>query len=102
MYGFHFAIRYYESYYLYKKQTTYRARITKIINSKGVRLPKELVPSLNCTEVILRKPENGILIKPAPEIPPLREWPALFSKADKSPETEFKDWDVTLNDESDD
>lgn len=83
-------------------QTTYRAHITKIGNSKGVRLPKELVLSLNSSEVTLEKTENGILIKPATEIPPLKDWAALFSKADKSTEAEFKDWDVTLNDGFDD
>jgi antitoxin component of MazEF toxin-antitoxin module len=83
-------------------QTVYRTRITKIGNSKGVRLPKELVLSLNSLEVIIEKTENGILIKPATEIPPLKEWAALFSKADKSTETEFKDWDLTLNDGLDD
>jgi len=83
-------------------QTTYRARITKIGNSKGVRLPKELVLSLNSSQVTLEKTKNGILIKSATAVPPLKDWAALFSKADTSPETEFKDWDVTLNDGLDD
>lgn len=80
----------------------YRARITKIGNSKGIRIPKELVSTLNTTEVMLEKTDNGILIKPAFEIPPLKEWGKLFSKADKTDKGDFKDWDVTLNDGLDD
>ncbi|MEO6820705.1 MAG: AbrB/MazE/SpoVT family DNA-binding domain-containing protein [Ginsengibacter sp.] len=80
----------------------YRARITKIGNSKGIRIPKELVSTLNCTEVMLEKTDNGILIKPAFEIPPLKEWGKLFSKVDKTDEDDFKDWEVTLNDGLDD
>jgi antitoxin MazE len=79
-------------------QKTYHARITQIGNSKGVRLPKELALSLGTTEVTLEQTIEGILIKPAPAIPPLKEWAALFAKADTSPEPEFNDWDVTLQD----
>ena len=79
-------------------QQTYHARITKIGNSKGVRLPKELALSLGTTEVILEQTVEGILIKPAPAIPPLSQWAALFEKADTSPEPELEDWDVTLQD----
>ena len=77
---------------------TYHARITQIGNSKGVRLPKELALSLGTTEVTLEQTIEGILIKPAPAIPPLKEWAALFAKADTSAEPEFNDWDVTLQD----
>jgi antitoxin component of MazEF toxin-antitoxin module len=79
-------------------QQTYPARISKIGNSKGVRLPKELVLSLGTTEVILEQISEGILIKPAPAVPPLSQWAAIFALADKSPEPEFEDWDITLND----
>jgi antitoxin MazE len=79
-------------------QQTYHARITQIGNSKGVRLPKELALSLGTTEVTLEQTIEGILIKPAPAIPPLKEWAALFAKADTSPEPEFNDWDITLQD----
>lgn len=79
-------------------QQTYHARITQIGNSKGVRLPKELALSLGTTEVTLEQTIEGILIKPAPAIPPLKEWGALFAKADTSPEPEFNDWDITLQD----
>jgi antitoxin MazE len=77
---------------------TFNARITQIGNSKGVRLPKELALSLGTTEVILEQTPEGILIKPAPIVPPLSQWAALFAQADTSPEPEFKDWDITLND----
>ena len=79
-------------------QQTYHARITQIGNSKGVRLPKELALSLGTTEVILEQTLEGILIKPAPAIPPLNQWPAIFEKADTSPEPELNEWDITLQD----
>ena len=79
-------------------QQIHRARITQIGNSKGVRLPKELALSLGTTEVILQQTEEGILIKPAPAIPPLKEWAAIFAKADTSPEPDFNEWDITLQD----
>jgi antitoxin component of MazEF toxin-antitoxin module len=89
---------YNKSYYLYIMQQTYRARITKIGNSKGVRLPKVLALSLGTTEVTLEKTVEGILIKPAPAIPPLSEWAAIFAAADTSTEPELNDWDITLQD----
>ncbi|HWZ04286.1 MAG TPA: AbrB/MazE/SpoVT family DNA-binding domain-containing protein [Mucilaginibacter sp.] len=79
-------------------QQTYRARITKIGNSKGVRLPKELALSLGTTEVTLEQTREGILIKPASTIPSLDQWAAIFAKADTSPEPELGDWDITLQD----
>ncbi|HEY8781048.1 MAG TPA: AbrB/MazE/SpoVT family DNA-binding domain-containing protein [Mucilaginibacter sp.] len=79
-------------------QQTYRARITQIGNSKGVRLPKELAVSLGTTEVILEQTGEGILIKPAPAVPPLKEWAAIFAKADTGPEPQFSEWDITLQD----
>jgi virulence-associated protein VagC len=81
-------------------QTTYRARITQIGNSKGVRLPKELALSLGTSEVTLEQTSEGILIKPASAIPPLDQWAAIFAKADTNPEPEFNDWDITLQDGS--
>lgn len=80
----------------------YYARVTQIGNSKGVRLPKDLVMSLGTTEVILEKTPQGILIKPVSAIPPLKDWAAIFAKADTSPEPEFEDWDITLKDGLDD
>jgi antitoxin component of MazEF toxin-antitoxin module len=79
-------------------QQIYRARITQIGNSKGVRLPKELVLSLGTTEVTLEQTNEGILIKPASVIPPLNQWAAIFAKADTSPEPELSEWDITLQD----
>jgi hypothetical protein len=63
-----------------------------------VRLPKELALSLGTSEVTLEKTTEGILIKPAPAIPPLKEWAAIFAKADTSPEPELSEWDITLSD----
>ncbi len=79
-------------------QQTYQARITRIGNSKGVRLPKELALSLGTSEVILEKTAEGILIKARPAIPPLKEWAAIFANADTSAEPELDDWDITLSD----
>ena len=79
-------------------QQTYHARITQIGNSKGVRLPKELALSLGTMQVILEQTMEGILIKPAPAIPPLNQWPAIFANADTSPEPELNEWDITLQD----
>lgn len=77
---------------------TYHARISAIGNSQGVRLPKELALSLGTKDVILLQTDEGILIKPAPVVPPLSEWAALFAKADTSLEPEFRDWDAALAD----
>lgn len=79
-------------------QQVYQVKISKIGNSKGIRLPKEMVLSLGTLDVILEKTSEGILIKPSPIVPPLSEWPEIFAKADTSPEPEFEDWDITLND----
>jgi len=79
-------------------QQIYQARITQIGNSKGVRLPKELAMSLGTTEVVLERTSEGILIKPAPAIPPLKEWATIFANADTSPDPEFNEWDITLQD----
>jgi len=65
---------------------------------KGVRLPKELALSLGTTEVVLEQTTEGILIRPAPAIPPLKQWPAIFAKADTTLEEEFSEWDITLPD----
>jgi hypothetical protein len=54
--------------------------------------------SLGTTEVILEQTIEGILIKPAPSIPPLSQWGAMFAAADTSAEPEFDDWDITLQD----
>ena len=82
-------------------QQIYQVKISKIGNSKGIRLPKEMVLSLGTLDVILEKTSEGILIKPSSKVPPLREWAAIFAKADTSPESEFEDWDITLNDGTD-
>lgn len=82
-------------------QQIYQVKISKIGNSRGVRLPKELVLSLGTSDVILERTSEGILIKPSPIVPPLNEWAEIFAKADTSSEPEFEDWDITLNDGED-
>ena len=73
--------------------------IVQVGNSKGVKLPKEYIAALGSEDVILEKKKDGILIKPVTaKIPPLKDWATLFAKANTSPETEFSDWDITLQD----
>ena len=79
----------------------YQVKISKIGNSWGVRLPKEMVLSLGTTDVILERTSEGILIKPSPIVPPLSEWAEIFAKADTSTEPEFDEWDIALNDGED-
>ena len=75
----------------------YHTNIIKVGNSKGVRIPKEYLESLG-SEVILEKTSKGLLIRPANEVVPLKEWDKLFAAADTTLEEDFKDWDVTLAD----
>jgi antitoxin component of MazEF toxin-antitoxin module len=79
----------------------YQVKISKIGNSWGVRLPKEMVLSLGTTDVILERTSESTLIKPSPIVPPLSEWAEIFAKADTSPEPEFDEWDIALNDGED-
>lgn len=76
----------------------HHANIIQIGNSKGLRIPKELLSALGETTVTLHKTAEGILIKPAHRVPPLSEWGALFANADKTLDHDLKDWDETLAD----
>ena len=55
-------------------------------NSYGVRLPKSLIRQFNLDksklEIIVK--DDGLLIAPVVEMPPLSEWDRLFKKATKN------------------
>lgn len=82
-------------------QKTYYTKILKIENSKGVRIPEEMILSLGTSDVILEKTIDGILIKPLIKVPPLSKWAEIFTKADTGSESEFDDWEITINDGED-
>jgi hypothetical protein len=48
-------------------------------------------------EIKLEQTVEGILVKPAPAIPPLSQWAAIFATADTNHEPEWRDWDITLH-----
>jgi len=90
-------IRNYFSYFCVMNGSTYHTSIIKVGNSKGIRIPKDYLKSLG-KEVVLEKTKEGLLIRPAHQVVPLKEWDKLFAAADAAPEKEFNDWDITLGD----
>lgn len=76
----------------------YPTTIIRVGNSKGVRLPAQLLPHLESTNVVLELVAEGILIRSVPPVPPLSEWDALLAKADTSLDSDFHEWDNTLSD----
>ncbi len=77
--------------------TSYHTNIVKVGNSKGIRIPKDYLESLG-KEVVLEKTKEGLLIRPAHQVAPLKEWDKLFAVANTTLEEDFKDWDITLED----
>lgn len=77
--------------------TSYHTSIIKVGKSKGIRIPKDYLDALG-KDVVLEKTKDGLLIRPAYEVAPLKDWDQLFASADKSPELEFEDWNITLSD----
>ena len=75
----------------------FHTSIVKIGNSKGIRIPKDYLEALG-KEVVLEKTKDGLLIRAAHEVVPLKDWDKLFAAADTTPEAEFNDWDITLGD----
>ena len=82
---------------------------TKLIpigNSYGIRLPKSVINqfSFNKGDIEILIKEEGILITPVSHVAPLKDWDALFKKAQKhgfnaeEDAKEFADWDTTLAD----
>ncbi len=83
-----------------------QTRLIAIGNSYGIRLPKAIIKRFdldkNNLEIIVK--EDGILITPVVNVPPLSEWDNLFKEARKKgfnaekDAEEFKDWNTTLED----
>jgi len=77
--------------------SSYHTSIIKVGNSKGIRIPKDYLESLG-KEVVLEKTKEGLLIRPAHHVAPLKDWDKLFAAADTALERDFSDWDITLED----
>ena len=83
-----------------------QAKLIQIGNSLGVRLPKSLIRqfSLDRGNIEILAKDEGILITPVVEVPPLKEWDRLFKEAKASgfdsddDLAEFSDWDISLSD----
>jgi antitoxin MazE len=69
-----------------------KAKIIKIGNSKGIRLPNELIKTYNLEqEVTIELREDCIILKPV-EVDPRASWEALYKKMDQTITQEEKDW----------
>ena len=69
-----------------------KAKIIKIGNSKGIRLPNEIVKSYQLQEeVTIELREDCIVLKPV-EVDPRAGWEEMFKKADTTLTQEEKDW----------
>ncbi len=77
--------------------TSHHTSVIKVGNSKGIRIPKDYLEALG-KDVVLEKTKEGLLIRPAHKVAPLKEWDKLFAAAGTTPEVEFNDWDITLED----
>ncbi len=83
-----------------------QTRLISISNFYRVILPRSIIKQLGLDkgnlEIVVR--EEGILITPATDTPPLREWDKLFKEAKKNgfdavkDAEEFENWDTTLSD----
>lgn len=83
-----------------------QTRLIAIGNSFGVRLPKSIISqlSLDKTDLEISVIENGVLITPVSNVPPLSAWDRLFKEAKKKgfdPKKDAEDfdaWNITLSD----
>ena len=83
-----------------------QTRLVPIGNSYGVRLPKSFIKQFKLDkgliEIVVK--QEGILITPAANVPPLEDWDKLFKQAKKKgfkaeeDLNEFSDWDNSLDD----
>jgi antitoxin component of MazEF toxin-antitoxin module len=85
------------SYFCDMNKASHHTNIINVGNSKGIRIPKDYLATLG-KEVVLEKTAEGVLIRPAHHVVPLKEWDKLFAVADTTVENEFNDWDITLED----
>ena len=76
---------------------SHHTNIIKVGNSKGIRIPKDYLETLG-NEVILEKTTEGLLIRPAHQVLPLKEWGKLFATLDTTIEKEFNEWEITQKD----
>lgn len=83
-----------------------QTRLIAIGNSYGIRIPKSIIQQLNLDKknIEISVKDNGILITPVADVPPLSEWDNLFKQAIRAgfdvveDRNEFKDFDTTFND----
>lgn len=83
-----------------------QTRLIAIGNSYGIRLPKSIIRQfdLDKGDLEITIKEDGILISPVADVPPLTSWDQLFTEAKKNgfnaikDAKDFADWDTTLND----
>ena len=69
-----------------------KAKIIKIGNSKGIRLPNELIKEYNLEEeVSIELREDCIVLKPV-VIDPRAGWEEIYKKLYHTPTQEDKDW----------
>jgi antitoxin MazE len=69
-----------------------KAKIIKIGNSKGIRLPNEIIKKYNLDqEVTLELNEDSIALKPV-EVDPRAGWEEIYKKMDHTFSQEDKEW----------
>ena len=69
-----------------------KSKIIKIGNSKGIRIPNELIKSYNLDqEVTIELREDCIVLKPV-EVDPRAGWEEIYKKMDHTLTQEDKDW----------
>ena len=64
----------------------------------GLKLPEELAVTLGDKDITLEKTNEGVLIKPAYKVIPLKKWAGILSTMKIENEPELDDWDNTIND----
>lgn len=78
---------------------SHRTQIIKIGNSSGVRIPKEFLKSFISKKVIIKMKKNNLVISPATSsVIPRQQWSDILSKTDIIEDSDFIDFDATLND----
>ncbi len=78
-----------------------QTRLIAIGNSYGIRLPKSIIKQFDLDksdlEIIVK--EEGILITPVADVPPIADWDKLFKQAKKKgfnakeDAEDFTDWE---------
>ena len=69
-----------------------KAKIIKIGNSTGIRIPNEIIKKYNLDqEVTLELNEDSIVLKPV-KVDPRAGWEEIYKKMDHTLTQEEKDW----------